>query len=137
MMAKVEVLGSFDGGPTLDDLQHIRDEEFAHFMMLRDCIEQLGGDPTAMTPSADVHATLGKGVADVMADPRVGVIDSLDALLIAELSDHAGWDALEEIARNAGAEDMADAFDAALDEEEEHLNMVERWIGASIKVMAS
>ena len=137
MIAKVEALGSFEGGPSVEDLQHIRDEEFEHFTMLRDCIEQLGGDPTAVTPSGDVQATLLKGVSDVMADPRIGVVYSLEALLIAELSDHASWDALEEIARSAGAEDMADLFDSALDKEEEHLNMVESWIAAAIKLEAS
>jgi ferritin-like metal-binding protein YciE len=133
MVAKVQALGTFDGGPTVDDLQHIRSEELAHFMLLRDCIERLGGDPTAMTPSADVQATLSKGAPDVMADPRIGVIESLDALLAAELVDHASWDSLIEIARLAGEPDVADQFESAFQEEEEHLEMVKSWMEASIR----
>lgn len=132
MIAKVEALGSFDGGPTVQDLEHIREEELAHFHLLRDCIERLGGDPTAMTPAADVQATLGKGVSEVMGDPRIGVIPSLDALMTAELADHASWDSLIEIARKAGEPEIADQFEDALSEEEEHLEMVRGWMAASV-----
>lgn len=38
---------------TLAALQEIRDEEAAHFAMLSDAIEKLGGDPTTQTPWAD------------------------------------------------------------------------------------
>lgn len=137
MIAKVETLGSYDGGPTVEDLEHICKEELAHFHLLRDCIERLGGDPTAMTPAADIQATLGKGATEVMADPRIGVIESIEALLVAELADHASWDALQEIAKLAGAEDMAEKFNEALDEEEEHLNKVEGWMAAAINEKAS
>lgn len=137
MIAKVDALGSFDGGPSVGDLEHIRSDELTHFNLLRDCIEQLGGDPTAMTPSADVDATLGEGATKVMVDPRIGVIDSLQALLIAELADHAGWDALHEIAKSVGADEMAEKFDKALDEEEEHLRSVEQWMGAAFSSMTA
>lgn len=136
MIAKVDALGSFDGGPSVDDLDHICKEELAHFNLLRDCIERLGGDPTAMTPSADVQATLGKGASEVMADPRIGVIQSLEALLTAELADHASWDSLIEITRSAGEPEMADQFENALQEEEEHLEKVQGWMAASAKQKA-
>jgi hypothetical protein len=137
MIAKVEALGSYDGGPSVDDLQHIRAEELAHFKMLHECIESLGGDPTAMTPAADIQATLGKGATDVMADPRIGVMESIEALMMAELADHASWDALEEVAKAAGADEMVEKFEQALDEEEEHLSMVEKWMAAAIQQKTS
>ena len=47
---------SQDGAGVLDvdKLEHFCAAEAQHFTMLADCIESLGGDPTAQTPSADV-----------------------------------------------------------------------------------
>src|SRR3954447_13923059 len=44
------------GGPDvldIDKLKHFCAEEAQHFALVADCIESLGGDPTAQTPCAD------------------------------------------------------------------------------------
>ncbi|HYF21309.1 MAG TPA: ferritin Dps family protein, partial [Ramlibacter sp.] len=35
-------------------LRRIRDEEEAHFRLVGQCLQEIGADPTAMTPCADV-----------------------------------------------------------------------------------
>ncbi|SDP24895.1 hypothetical protein SAMN04489708_109162 [Paracidovorax cattleyae] len=46
----------------LATLPRIRAEELQHFQMLCDAMRQLGGDPTAQTPCADVVATASMGI---------------------------------------------------------------------------
>ena len=98
-MSKHDAFGSFSGGPSRDDLEQIRQEEYGHFMLLQSTIEQLGGDPTAVTPSADLHATVAHGITQVIVDPRTTLLQSLEAILIAELADNACWEALMELAQ--------------------------------------
>jgi hypothetical protein len=62
LVSKYDAYGSFTGGPSRDDLEHVLQEEYRHFTMLQSVIEQLGGDPTAVTPSANLHATAAHGV---------------------------------------------------------------------------
>src|SRR5215208_7192398 len=57
-VGSVPIPVSLTGGPSREDLQQILDDEFNHFTMLTQTMEQLGGDPTAVTPSANLHATL-------------------------------------------------------------------------------
>src|SRR5205814_3090515 len=92
------------------------------------CIEKLGADPTAMTPSADIAANLSKGIPHVLADPRTDLRQCLEGLLVAELADNACWETLIELAREAGQEEMVTAFQAALRREELHLGRVKGWL---------
>ena len=62
IMAKHAIYGSWPGGPTHGELVTIRDEEKLHFELLVRALRELGGDPTAMTPSADVSAVIGRGI---------------------------------------------------------------------------
>src|SRR5687768_3421018 len=62
LVSKHEAFGSFARGPSRDDLEHIRQEEFQHLTLLQSVITRLGGDPTAVTPSADLHATATHGI---------------------------------------------------------------------------
>ena len=55
-LIKFESEGGWEGGPTAEELRQIREEELQHFEMLKECMQTLGGDPTAMTPAADVAA---------------------------------------------------------------------------------
>jgi rubrerythrin len=130
LVSKYEAFGSFAGGPSRDDLEHIRQEEFKHFTLLQSVIEQLGGDPTAVTPSADLQATAAHGIQMVIVDPRTTLLQSLEAFLIAELADNAGWEALMALAQQAGEEALVEPFEHALAAEQEHLQKVQAWLAA-------
>lgn len=115
-------------GPTVGDLEKIRAEELGHFELLRDALESLGADPTAVTPSADVASVLASGVIKVVSDSRTSMKQSLEAILVAELIDNASWSQLIELTRRAGHDAMAEQFEAADAREEEHLHEVDRWL---------
>lgn len=130
LISKHEAFGSFAGGPTKADLDHIREEEHRHFTMLQAAIEQLGGDPTAVTPAANLSATASQGISKVIVDPRTTLLQSLEAVLIAELADHACWEALVELAQQAGEDDLGQQFEQAQATEQEHLLKVQTWLAA-------
>jgi rubrerythrin len=130
LVSKYDAYGGFSGGPSREDLEHIRQEEFRHFMLLQSAIEQLGGDPTALTPSADVHATAVHGIMQIIMDPRTTLLQSLEAILVVELADNACWEALIELAQGAGQDELARQFAEAWATEEEHLLKVRSWVAA-------
>jgi rubrerythrin len=130
LLAKHRARGSFDGGPSRGDLEHIRSDEHEHFAMLRRAIESLGGDPTAVTPSANIEATMAQGVLAVVVDPRTRLYEALQGILVAELSDNEQWDSLIHVARHCGFDELAESFVRALRQEEEHLERVRRWLAA-------
>jgi hypothetical protein len=105
LLSKYDAFGSFAGGPNKADLEHICEEEYRHFMMLQAAIEQRGGDPTAVTPAANLSATASQGIPQVIVDPRTTLLQSLEAVLIAELFDNACWETLVELAQQAGEND--------------------------------
>jgi rubrerythrin len=130
LISKHEAFGSFAGGPSKADLEHICEEEYRHFTMLQAAIEQLGGDPTAVTPAANLSATASQGIPKVIVDPRTTLLQSLEAALIAELSDNACWETLVELAQQAGENDLAQQFEQALADEQDHLRKVRTWLAA-------
>jgi rubrerythrin len=66
----------------------------------------------------------------VLADPRTNLLQSLEAILVAELADNECWTALETLARQAGHEDLANGCRRAVEHEREHLRDVRRWVAA-------
>jgi hypothetical protein len=92
----------------------------------------LGADPTAVTPSADLAGVASTGVMQILTDPRTDFGQSLEAILIAELVDNDCWKTLAELARKAGGEQLAQSFDDAIAEEEVHLERVRAWIAARL-----
>lgn len=136
LIGKVETLGSDGAGPRIDRLTQILREEQQHFDMLKDAMIRMGGDPTAMTPSADIEAVLSEGVPKVIVDARTDVHQCLHAILLAELADNDGWMMLVELARSLGQDELADEFMKALQEEEQHLRDVRGWMSASTLAMA-
>jgi hypothetical protein len=116
------------GEAPLQTLRRIREEEHAHFLMLCEVARQMGADPTAQTPCADVAATATMGVLQVVTDPRTTLAQSLDAMLVAELTDNASWELLAELASKAGQGEVADRFMLALDAEQQHLATVRAWL---------
>jgi rubrerythrin len=116
------------GETALDTLTRIRAEELGHFRMLCECMEKLGGDPTAQTPCADVTAAASAGLVQVVTDPRTTLAQSLNAILTAELTDNAGWELLSELAEGADQKPLVERFAGALAAEQEHLIIVRGWL---------
>jgi rubrerythrin len=130
LVSKYDAFGSFTGGPSREDLEHVLQEEYRHFTMLQSAIVQLGGDPTAVTPSANLHATATLGINKVIVDPRTTLLQSLEAILVVELTDNACWEALIELAEGAGEDDLVKQFGGARVTEQEHLQKVQAWVAA-------
>ncbi len=116
--------------------EEIRSEEAAHVLMVRDAIVKLGGDPTVITPGADVVGMMSMGLPKVLTDPRTEIEQCLDAILVAELADNDGWMVLIEIARLLGQDDMVQDFRAALEREEGHLKTVRTLVAAAARKSA-
>jgi rubrerythrin len=131
LLSKFDAFGSFDGGPTRSQLEEIMREEYEHFQLLNSAVTKLGGDPTVVTPSADLHATISQGLLAVMVDPRTTFVQCLEAALVAELADNEAWDALEALATQNGEKALAKQFSAAEEEETEHLENVRAWLAAA------
>jgi len=131
IVSKFDAFGGFAGGPTRAELQEILNEEFAHFALLQEPATALGADPTVLTPSADLHATMSRGILDVVADARTTLPQCLEAALLAELADNDCWRALVDLAEQAGDKPLANRFIEALLEEDKHLSLVRTWVAAA------
>lgn len=116
-----------DSPISIDMLKRFRHEEALHFKVIADALESLGADATAQTPGADVSSVASSGVLQVLSDPRTSVDQCLEAMLNAELVDNAGWDLLVKLADDMGLDDMSKDFQAALNEEDEHLMEIRQW----------
>lgn len=114
----------------LHRLRHFRDEEAEHFALVADALREIGADPTAQTPCADLVGVEGMGLMQAMADPRTNLLQSLHVVLDAELLDHAGWELLIQLAQAMGQDQMAQRFQHALRQEDEHLQTVRQWVKA-------
>jgi ferritin-like metal-binding protein YciE len=112
---------------SLQEVTEIRNEEASHAALIRTCIEQLGADPTAQTPSADLVGVATAGFLQAAADPRTTLAQTLQVALAAELVDVASWEMLITMAEQMGQDGMAERFRKALDRETEHLAKVRGW----------
>lgn len=130
LITKLDMLGSFDGGPTRENLETILNEEYRHFRMLKTEMEQLGADPTAMTPSADLEGVASQGIVALISDPRTTLLQGLEAILIAELADGDGWRALVELSEQASKPDLSRKCTTAEADELRHIASVRRWVAA-------
>jgi rubrerythrin len=127
LINKFEAEGQTDGIVTGDKLRHFHDEEARHFRLLGECLEKLGADPTAQTPSADVAGVESQGLLQVVTDPKTTFAQSLHALLVGELTDNDAWDELIMLAGKFGQAEMERQFREAQQREREHLETVRRW----------
>lgn len=78
----------------------------------------------------DLHATMTAGVVAVMVDPRTSLAQCLEAALLTELADNAGWEVLVDLATQGGDAELAKSFVLAQEEEAVHLEDVKRWLAA-------
>jgi rubrerythrin len=132
LLTKFDAGHPHEGGPTRAELEHIRDEELEHFGLLAACLEELGADPTAMTPGADIQAVASAGLMQVVTDPRTTLTQALDAVLVAELADNDEWQLLIDLAERMDQPEMATRFQRALEQEDEHLTKVRSWLTKAI-----
>jgi rubrerythrin len=130
LVSKHEADDGFLGGPTRQELVDILNDEHRHFAMLAEVVRDLGGDPTAMTPSADAVAVVSMGVMQIIVDPRTTLLQGLEAILVAELADRDGWALLVDLAGEAGKDELRLRFEEAERVELEHLTKVRAWIRA-------
>ena len=127
LITKFETLQDGSTSMTLADLQKIRQDEARHFAIVADAIETLGGDPTSQTPCADLVGVESMGLMQVVCDPRTTIAQSLHAVLVAEMTDNAGWEMLIALAEDQKQSSLITDFSVALDEERAHLMQVRTW----------
>ncbi len=127
LIAKHEATESWPGGPTRQDLEILREEELQNFQDLHRQTKALGADPTALGPSADVAGVAMSGIFDVMADPRTDLRQCVEAMLVAELADHAYWESLCHLAEHMGHEELAAGFHCVLAVEARHVSLMRSW----------
>jgi hypothetical protein len=134
LISKHEAFGSYEGGPTRAQLEQLLNDEHCHFSLLFTASGELGADPSALTPSANLGGVIARGMVQVLSDPRTTLIQGLETAYIGELADTAGWGALIEIARMAGHERLVEAFIEAEQTEERHTELIEGWLAAALQL---
>jgi hypothetical protein len=92
-------------------------------------IVQIGGDPTVVTPCANLQAVASRGIGEVLMDPRTTLLECLDAILVAEMTDHESWELLVTLAAPTAAE-LEAKLQEAQETEAEHLVKVRAWLAA-------
>lgn len=137
LITKFEALQDSTTSMTLADLQQIRQDEARHFAIVADAIQTMGGDPTSQTPCADLVGVESMGLMQVVTDPRTTIAQSLHAVLVAEMTDNAGWEMLIALAEDQKQNALISDFTVALNEERVHLQQVQKWfeeatLGAAI-----
>jgi ferritin-like metal-binding protein YciE len=126
--ALVKVVALARGTPvTIERVKQIRNQEAQHAELLRQALVDLGADPTAQTPCADLVGVQSMGLLQAVSDPRTSLPQTLSSLLAAELIDVASWELLSRLARSLGRDDLSERFDQALEQENEHLTTISGW----------
>lgn len=121
LLVKCQAMGDELTAEEAASLLRFRDEEAEHFALVAQAIEELGGDPTAQTPCADLVGVESLGLVQAMSDPRTSLLQGLHVMLDAELIDNASWELLVKLARTAGHDAIADRFAIAVQQEAVHL----------------
>jgi len=136
LISKHDAYGSFRGGPTREDLVQLRGEELRHLGLVHQVILRLGGDPTVVTPCANIQTVASRGIGDILVDPRTSLVECLDAIMVAELADHESWAQLVPIVAALGHKDIEARMREAERTEVEHMTKVRGWLAAAAKVAA-
>jgi rubrerythrin len=131
-LAKFEASDSRDGSVTSQAIIDIRDDELVHVGVLHQAIQDLGGDPTAMTPCADVTAMASLGLLQAITAPATTFTQALSVVLIAELADNVAWELLSDLADGLGQDEHVRLFNLAIADEQRHLEMVSRWHATAV-----
>jgi rubrerythrin len=122
LIAKCEVVAS-GNKDLLRALKKIHREEAEHMAIVKLALEDLGADPTAVTPCANTTAVMSMGLFQVVADPRTSIAQCLEAALVAELVDNDSWEFLIELSELVGLK-QTESFQLALKQERQHLSYI-------------
>jgi rubrerythrin len=136
LLVKYDAGDPREGGPTREELEEIRDDELRHFGMLVKALKDLGADPTAMTPGADLVGVMSMGLVQSLNDPRTTLTQALEAVLVAELTDNDGWEQLLGLAADMEKVDLVAELTEAHDNERNHLLKVRRWVTNAVRGQA-
>lgn len=128
LIAKAEACADDLPAGALLLMREFRDEEAEHFQMVVEAVRQLGGDPTAQTPCADLVGVEGAGLMQAMNDPRISLPQALHVMFDAELIDKAAWEMLIALAEESGHEEIARRFVQADAQERRHLEQMREWV---------
>jgi ferritin-like protein len=128
LISKYQGTSDKSGFPSLEEIEEIHSDELQHFHMLCEAMTSIGGDPTSMTPAADVAGVAALGWVQAITDPRTDFKQCLEIILQAELVDNACWEVLIELANSLGLTDLSERFTVALTQEQVHLENVKRWV---------
>lgn len=113
---------------SIQKLRQFRDEELAHFLLLKKAMITIGADPAVMTPDTSAGALTFLGVQQVLGEPHSSVLQCLKAILTTELTDNAAWGLLKELCLNMELQDLANEFTQALAQEEAHAEIIAEWV---------
>lgn len=113
---------------SLEALEELKNEELHHFNLVREVIQNLGADPTVMSPAADISALNSMGIGKTLADPRINFVQSLNGILIAELTDNDCWQLLIQLTTQAGLSEISESFIEAFQTEQRHLATIRKWV---------
>ncbi len=111
-----------EGSLPCDDLQKYQREEFNHFLMLKKCLEALGIESSTFQLGAEGLSDSTEDLLKAAMDPRLSLVDSIEALKQAECADRNSWILLTDLAADAGHLEMAEKFRQARHEEEQHVS---------------
>jgi len=136
LLVKFEASDQWAGGPTREEIEEICDDELRHVGVLIKAIRELGADPTAMTPGANLVGTMTMGLVQVLNDPRTTFTQGLEAIHTAELTDNDCWDQLIDLVGGLGMDDLAANLNEALQDERDHLVKVRAWLAEAVRGQA-
>ncbi len=128
LLSKHLAYGSWASGPTQRELELLRRSEQEHMQRVIDAVVSIGADPTACTPGADLDAWMLYGLVQLVSDPRTTLAECLEAALVAELADAAGWETLIMVCGTFGQRALVESFQSAYVEEERHVALVKTWL---------
>jgi len=115
-----------EGEPNQRELERIDAELFRRCELLDAAIDAIApGHRTSPAGSPRLVGTY--EFASVLADPRYGFAQCVEAILVTELLDNHAWTALVKRLEADGLDDLARAFDGALREEQAQLARVRSW----------
>jgi len=133
LLAKLEASGSAPGRPERAALALLREQALNRFHLLTSAIERLGGDATAVTPSADLTATVNAGVLQAMNDQRITLAQGMKLMVGALVVAKDAWETLVDIAERVGVQDMGLELQHAMDQVEENLASMRTWLRRALE----